>query len=188
MKFSAKVAVACLAASTTAPTHASVSVLPRTDGDFSIDGIIDEVIESERLAVGEYDLSFEADVTIGMLIRADGEQIFRVVSNLVRNARQAIMATHRPGLITVRAFEDEAAWRIIVEDNGPGLPAKAREHLFTPFQGGIRKGGTGLGLAIAAELARGHGGRLDLLASDHTGTKFAIRIPKGDSALDAVSS
>ena len=42
MKFSAKVAVACLAASTTAPTHASVSVLPRTDGDFSIDGIIDE--------------------------------------------------------------------------------------------------------------------------------------------------
>lgn len=152
-----------------------------------IDGIIDEVIESERLAVGDYDLSFDSDVTIGMLIRADGEQIFRVVSNLVRNARQAIMATHRPGLITVRAFEDEAAWRIVVEDNGPGLPAKAREHLFKPFQGSARKGGSGLGIAIAQDLIRGHGGRIELERTDETGTVFVIQLPKADLALAPVA-
>ena len=44
------------------------------------------------------------------------------------------------------------------QDTGPGLPTKAQEHLFTPFQGGARKGGSGLGLAIAAELVAGTAG------------------------------
>jgi hypothetical protein len=55
--------------------------------------------------------------------------------------------------------EDDSDWWIKVGDTGPGLPARAREHLFTAFQGGARKGGSGLGLAISAELVRGHGGR-----------------------------
>ena len=58
-----------------------------------------------------------------------------------------------------------------------------REHLFSPFQGSFRKGGIGLGLVISAELVRGHGGKLDLLRSDGTGTAFRIRLPKGVSVL-----
>jgi signal transduction histidine kinase len=100
------------------------------------------------------------------MIRADGEQLYRVLSNLVRNARQAIEATGQPGTIEIGAGEDDAEWWIRVGDTGPGLPKKAREHLFAAFQGGARKGGTGLGLAIAAELVRGHGGRLELVRSD----------------------
>nr|MDJ0858454.1 ATP-binding protein [Dinoroseobacter sp.] len=56
-------------------------------------------------------------------------------------------------------------------------------HLFTPFQGGARKGGSGLGLAIAAELIRGHGGTLELRKTDDAGTTFAICLPKGDGAV-----
>ena len=67
-----------------------------------------------------------------------------------------------------------------VADTGPGLPAKAQEHLFTPFQGGVSKGGTGLGLAIASELIRGHGGALELDRTGPAGTVFSIRLPKGD--------
>ena len=85
----------------------------------------------------------------------------RVLTNLVRNARQAIEATGRPGTIEVGAGEEDDGWWIRVGDTGPGLPERAKEHLFQPFQGGIRTGGTGLGLAIAAELVRGHGGRQD---------------------------
>jgi len=96
----------------------------------------------------------------------------------VRNARQAIEATGKPGTIEIGAGEDDNAWWIRVGDTGPGLPEKARDHLFTPFQGGARKGGFGLGLAIAAELARGHGGRLELHRSDEDGTEFMIRLPK----------
>jgi signal transduction histidine kinase len=113
------------------------------------------------------------------MLRADPEQLYRVLANLVRNARQAIMATGGPGTITIAGGEDDAAWSIVVSDTGPGLPQKAREHLFTPFQGGTRKGGSGLGLVISAELVRGHGGRLDLVSSGPEGTVFRIVLPKG---------
>ena len=144
--------------------------------------IVSDVIESERLAVGEFDLSFAEDIPTGLTVRADPEQLYRVISNLVRNARQAIVATTKPGEIAVSAREEDDSWFITVADTGPGLPPKAREHLFTPFQGGTRKGGSGLGLAISAELVRGHGGMLELMSSDETGTTFEICLPKGDVA------
>ncbi len=125
------------------------------------------------------------DVPPGLILRADAEQLHRVLSNLIRNARQAIDATGQPGTIEISAGEDEAAWWIRVGDTGPGLPARAREHLFAAFQGSARKGGTGLGLAISAELVRGHGGRLDLVRSDSAGTEFAIYLPKETQAPDA---
>ena len=150
---------------------------------FALSSIVSDVISSERLAVGEHDLSFSEDVPAGLTVRADPEQLYRVLSNLVRNARQAILATGKAGEILVKSVEDDDDWIIVVQDTGPGLPKKAIEHLFTPFQGGARKGGTGLGLAIAAELIKGHGGTLVLGHSDETGTCFEIRLPKRDVAL-----
>ena len=118
------------------------------------------------------------DIPPGLTIRADGEQLHRVLTNLVRNARQAIESIGKPGTIEISAGESDMDWWIRVGDSGPGLPPKAREHLFTAFQGGARQGGTGLGLAISAELVKGHGGRLELLKSDAEGTEFLIRLPK----------
>ena len=149
--------------------------------------IVSDVADSERLAAGDYPLSLSEDIPAGMTIRADGEQLYRVLSNLVRNARQAIMATGTSGEICLKGTEDDHAWTITVTDTGPGLPAKAQEHLFQPFQGSARKGGSGLGLVIAADLIRGHGGRLELVRSDKNGTQFAIQLPKADLALEAVA-
>jgi signal transduction histidine kinase len=145
--------------------------------------IVEDVIDSERLAAGDYPLSFAEDIPATMTLRADGEQLYRVIFNLVRNARQAIMATGEPGEIGLRADEDELVWRLTVSDTGPGMPKKAQEHLFQPFQGGVRKGGAGLGLVIAADLIRGHGGRLELLETSENGTTFVIQLPKADLAL-----
>ncbi len=146
-------------------------------------GIVGDVIDSERLAAGDYPLSFSEDIPASMTLRADGEQLFRVIFNLVRNARQAIMATGEPGEIGLQALEDDQAWRLTITDTGPGLPQKAQEHLFQPFQGGVRKGGSGLGLVIAADLIRGHGGRLELQKTDENGTVFVVQLPKEDLAL-----
>ena len=145
--------------------------------------IVGDVIDSERLAAGDYPLSFGEDIPATLTLRADGEQLFRVIFNLVRNARQAIMATGDPGEICLKADEDDHVWRLTVTDTGPGLPKKAQEHLFQPFQGGVRKGGSGLGLVIAADLIRGHGGRLELQRTDESGTTFIIQLPKADLAL-----
>ena len=142
--------------------------------------LVSEVVEGEGLGA-ETSITCLVEVPPGLTIRADGEQLYRVLSNLIRNARQAIDATGQPGTIEISAGEDEAEWWIRVGDTGPGLPPKAREHLFAAFQGGARKGGTGLGLAIAAELVRGHGGMLELARSDTEGTEFAIHLPKGST-------
>ncbi|EET49229.1 periplasmic sensor signal transduction histidine kinase [Thalassobium sp. R2A62] len=153
---------------------------------FAVAGIVSDIIDSERLAVAEHDVSFSEDIPAGLVLRADSEQLYRVIGNLVRNARQAIVATKKPGEICVAAGEDDTHWEITVTDTGPGLPKRAQEHLFTPFQGGVSKGGTGLGLAIAQELIRGHGGDLTLNRTDETGTQFCILLPKSDATLEPV--
>ena len=101
-----------------------------------------------------------------------------MISNLCRNARQALEAGPGQGQIELSAAEAQGHWWIKVKDNGPGLPARAKNNLFTAFQGGTTKGGSGLGLAISAELIRGHGGRLSLAKSDAAGSIFTIELPK----------
>lgn len=154
---------------------------------FMLAGLAAEVIDGETLSANAAGVDFVTDIAPNLVIRADREQLYRVLSNLVRNARQAIEATGRPGTIEIGAGEEESGWWIRVGDTGPGLPERAREHLFQPFAGGTRKGGTGLGLAIAAELVRGHGGRLDLVRTDSEGTEFMLHLPK-DLVLDSAAA
>ncbi|WP_254441611.1 sensor histidine kinase [Ruegeria arenilitoris] len=139
-----------------------------------------DVASSEALAVDGGCIEIPNDVPEDLVVRADPEQMFRVIMNLVRNARQALMTSGQPGKITISAGEDQDAWVIEVRDTGPGLPPRAQENLFTPFQGGVRKGGSGLGLAISQELVRGHGGELVLTSTGPEGTVFEIRLPRGE--------
>ena len=140
-------------------------------------GLIEDVLEGENLA-SEGEIAYDMVVTADLELQADPEQLYRVVSNLCRNARQALQSAHRGGVITVSGGEDLTHWWVMVEDDGPGLPKRAQENLFTAFQGGTTKGGSGLGLAISAELVRGHGGSLMLEKTDALGTIFSIRLPK----------
>ncbi|MBY6067987.1 HAMP domain-containing histidine kinase [Leisingera aquaemixtae] len=154
-----------------------------TFGVVCLHEITADIAESELLAADSETVEIVNAVPKPMMLRADPEQLFRIVLNLVRNARQAIAAAGKPGQITVDAREEEDAWYITVADTGPGLPKRAQDNLFTPFQGGARKGGTGLGLAIADELARGHGGTVKLQKTGPEGTVFEICLPKGDGTL-----
>lgn len=146
---------------------------------FGLAGLVQEVVEAETLAgeaAGQVD--FLTDIPASLIIRADRDQLYRVLSNLSRNARQAIEGTGQPGTIEIGAGESDTGWWIRVGDTGPGLPAKARDFLFQPFTSSTRKGGTGLGLTIAADLIRGHGGQLQLTRSDDEGSEFMIHIPR----------
>lgn len=140
--------------------------------------LVAEVLDGERLAAGAAEITFVEDIPPGFTIFADGEQIFRVLQNLVRNARQALASSGRAGEITIRATADDSAAYIYVCDTGPGLPPKARENLFRAFQGGVAKGGSGLGLAIAAEIVKSHGGTLSLEGTGTEGSVFIIALPQ----------
>ncbi|KMO33084.1 histidine kinase [Methylobacterium tarhaniae] len=115
----------------------------------------------------------------GLSVDADPDQLSRVLVNLVRNAVQAIGlagASEGAPLVTIEAERVGTTVTIFVADNGPGLPERARAHLFEAFQGAGRSGGTGLGLAIAAELVRLNGGSLSL-DETRTGARFRIVLP-----------
>ncbi|MHA7888373.1 MULTISPECIES: sensor histidine kinase [Roseicyclus] len=144
--------------------------------------LVEDVIENDRLAGEEARIDYLCDVPADIILRADPEQLHRVLSNLVRNARQAIMSSGGAGRIRIAGRDAAEGWTIEVCDSGPGLPKKALDHLFKPFHGGARKGGTGLGLAICAELVRGHGGRLELAGTGAEGTIFRITLPDGIAA------
>ncbi|KST57845.1 histidine kinase [Methylobacterium sp. GXS13] len=108
-------------------------------------------------------------------VQADPEQLARALANLVRNAVQALDGAAVPDAEVRGAARRDEPGRvtILVTDNGPGLPTRARENLFSPFQGSTRSGGTGLGLPIAAELIEINGGSLTLDPGEG-GARFRI--------------
>ncbi len=122
---------------------------------------------------------FTTDMPPDLRIDADPEQLSRILSNLLRNAAQALVqagASEGAPQLSVRARHDGAGVAVTVADNGPGVPAAIRERLFDAFHGSTRPGGSGLGLAIAAELVQQHGGHI-VLADTELGSTFELFIP-----------
>ena len=118
-------------------------------------------------------------------VRLDVEQIRRVVINLVDNAVEALggaLAGPRPGGQTPRIVIDtqhdpaNAVARIVIADNGPGVPAADREKLFMPYFSTKRRG-SGLGLAIVRRIVAEHGGSIELGDNTPQGSRFVIELP-----------
>jgi signal transduction histidine kinase len=144
-----------------------------------IDPIVAEVRETAGLAT-DASITWISAIERGLSVDADPDQLFRVLLNLVRNAAQALESHPRSDTasqqIRITGRREGAVAILEVSDTGPGVPAKAREHLFEAFQTSGRIGGSGLGLAIAAELIRAHGGNIHLVEGT-IGATFRIVIP-----------
>jgi two-component system, NtrC family, nitrogen regulation sensor histidine kinase NtrY len=108
-------------------------------------------------------------------VNVDPEQIRRVVINLVDNA---IEAMDRRGGVTIETVHDESAHvaRLVIADNGPGIPPSEREKLFLPYYSTKRRG-SGLGLAIVRRIVLEHGGTVDVGDNVPRGTRFTIELP-----------
>lgn len=125
-------------------------------------------------------IEWRNDVPDTAELDADPEQIFRVLMNLSRNAIKVLEAMDGDALVrrlTIAAKTLKDRIRIVVSDTGPGVPERAREHLFQAFRGSMSKGGTGLGLAIAHEIVTAHGGTIKLIEHDKPGAAFEIELP-----------
>ena len=115
---------------------------------------------------------FAADLP---LVKVDSEQIRRVLINLVDNAVEAM---NRRGMIVIQTEYDSGAAlaRIIVADNGPGIPPAERDKLFLPYYSTKRRG-SGLGLAIVQRIVSEHGGSIKVADNVPHGTRFTIELP-----------
>jgi signal transduction histidine kinase len=156
-----------------------------------IEPVVAEVRESAGLA-SDASIAWINAIERGLSIDADPDQLFRILLNLVRNAAQALEGRTGSGgaaslQIRITGRREGSVAIIEVSDTGPGVPAKAREHLFEAFQTSGRPGGSGLGLAIAAELVRAHGGDIHLVEGT-IGATFRIAIPDRPVELLSVRS
>jgi two-component system nitrogen regulation sensor histidine kinase NtrY len=108
-------------------------------------------------------------------VSADPEQIRRVIINIVDNAIEAVQ---RRGAIDIETQHDagNSLVRIVVADDGPGIPAAERDKLFLPYYS-TKQRGSGLGLAIVRRIVAEHGGSIDVSANVPRGTRFAIELP-----------
>ena len=109
-------------------------------------------------------------------MRIDPEQIKRVVVNLVDNAIEATSRNgHRsPSKRSTIRLNNLA--RLVLADNGPGIPAADRDKLFMPYYS-TKQRGSGLGLAIVSRIVAEHGGTIEVGENTPTGARFTIELP-----------
>ena len=136
------------------------------------------------------EVSAAVDVTIDAprpaMAVVDADQLRQVMTNLIKNAIEAFETEPRDGAsvrVTVGAGADrrggEPRVRLVVADNGPGIPEESLERLFVPYFT-TRSAGTGLGLAIVHRIVTEHGGSVDVRSTLGEGTEVVVSLPLGD--------
>lgn len=148
-------------------------------GTAAVEPIPRETGQLVRAAVEErgYDVPVHVDADVPRVLRSDPRRIGQVLANLLENAeRYAGGAT----AVRVSAPVPERV-RIAVEDEGPGVPADERAHIFERFgRGAVGRNagaGTGLGLALVAQHARVLGGRVWVDDRPGGGSRFVVEVP-----------
>lgn len=106
----------------------------------------------------------------------DRTQLIRVVTNLVKNAVQAVEGVENPAIL-VAVTEDEENVCICISDNGVGISEENREKIFEP-KFTTKSSGMGLGLAMVKNIVENHNGTVTLNSKLNKGTIFKVCIPK----------
>ena len=123
-------------------------------------------------------LEVEAKLPPELPVAADRRAISLIVQNLLENA---IKYNQPDGCICIYAQGVDGEAQVTVRNNGEPIPADRAPHIFERFYRGLsdaRIPGQGLGLAVAGELAKAHGGRLELVRSDREWTEFRFALPR----------
>jgi signal transduction histidine kinase len=148
--------------------------------------LCEDVLELVRGRASERNVPLEWHPGTGVsAVPCDPEGIHRAVLNLVTNALEAV--EDRPGAkVAVQAIlEPEGNWaKVIVLDNGPGIPEEKQDDIFKPFVSTKGSRGTGLGLPVSRKIVREHGGDILLQSVAEKGSKFTVRLPMRSAFAD----
>ncbi len=120
-------------------------------------------------------------------VNADRRRVDQIISSLLHNAYKF---TPAGGMIRVVVRVDSQAVQMSIEDNGPGVPLAARDHIFDKFYSASAESalaGVGLGLFICRELVALHGGHLWYEASPEGGSRFCFTLPVTEEENDGES-
>ncbi len=158
------------------------NIIPYNFGKLDINAYFMDCVEEQSLDMEVKGIAMElnSEVPAGTLVKADPEQLRRVVNNIIGNA---VKYMNKPsGSIKIRLIPLKCCVKIEVEDNGPGIAENDLAHIFERFyradsSRGTRKGGSGLGLAIVKKIIEDHGGKVGAESTPGEGSTFFFTLP-----------
>ncbi|HKG45182.1 MAG TPA: ATP-binding protein [Pyrinomonadaceae bacterium] len=141
--------------------------------------LVEDVCASFAAKAAAQNVTLENKVDADVMVHADARRLEQMLTNLIDNG---IKFSREHGTVAI-SHESGTRDRIMVQDNGDGLPAQHLERVFERFYRVDRArsrdmGGTGLGLAIVKHLALLHGGEVTVASEVGKGSAFTIHLPK----------
>jgi two-component system nitrogen regulation sensor histidine kinase NtrY len=136
--------------------------------------LLTDVLNIYRGTTGDVELRSKFAASLPAVF-VDQAKIHQVIRNLVNNALEAMGGQGRIDVETHHLAAENRV-RIVVADDGPGIPAGARDQLFLAHYS-TKQRGSGVGLAIVRRIVDEHGGRIDVSDNTPRGTRFAIELP-----------
>jgi signal transduction histidine kinase len=142
--------------------------------------LVEEWLDDLNALPDPLEIEVKAHVPPGLLISGERRYASLILQNLLENARKY----NQPGgLVHVTAREENDSVYLTVGNSGPAIPLEMQPHIFERFSRGAngqRIAGHGIGLNLARELARLHGGELNLVSSNNDWTEFEVRFRAAD--------
>jgi len=158
-------------------SRADAGRLELSQAKFELGEVLEGVLDDAQTLAEPLDLTVEADIPKHLLLKADPTFVAMIAQNLVENA---VKYNIPGGRIRVKARAVNGEVEMTIGNTGDGIPKERAGLLFERFYrvcGGARVPGHGLGLSIARELARAHGGDVELVHSEESWTEMRVRLP-----------
>jgi two-component system NtrC family sensor kinase len=151
----------------------------------NINRLVASVVETQEAVIRAAGIQLESKLPADLpRTMADHGQIEQVLVNLITNAVYALSMREKPRLLTIRTEENGYYIRIVVADNGPGIPKEIIGQIFDPFFTTKPVGkGTGLGLTISNTIVQEHRGKILVESQPDTGTRFIVELPMIPSGI-----
>ena len=158
-------------------SRADAGRLELSKDEFNLGEVLEGVLDDALTLAEPLDVKVEAEIAKRLLLKADRTFVAMIAQNLVENA---VKYNTPGGRIRVEARAVNGEVEMTIGNTGDGIPKDRNGQLFDRFyrvRGGERVPGQGLGLSIARELARAHGGEVELVRSDGSWTEMRLRLP-----------
>lgn len=145
--------------------------------DVDLSSVVSNILNKQADDLATDRCTTSVEIPCGLLLRADSTQLAIVLSELLRNSRQALQSSGG-GEIRVRANSRDEFAVIEIEDRGQGFSEIERQHAFDPFYSGRQAGrGLGFGLSKCWRIVQQHGGRIEIESASAGPTILRVTWP-----------
>lgn len=142
----------------------------------NFDSLIEEAVTYFSRELEQKQITLIKDLNFGETIKIDRSKFERVIHNLLSNS---LKFTHENGTIEIATATENNKLKLVVKDNGIGVPKNLQEHIFDKFTQAKRTGiagehTTGLGMYLTKQIVEMHNGSIEIESDGKTGTAFSI--------------